>query len=130
MTSVTEDERMRVSNVQWLSLSAEEAEVEVTDGHYFCGAFCHPCRVKVGDEIKEPLHIFDIGNLMLSEKSQLGIWSTDERSLTRKVVGRIIDIVEQIVVVGGIRLVIDDPLPGVFQEGNIIEFECARIDLW
>lgn len=67
---------------------------------------------------------------MISDKSTLGIWNISETKLERKVIAKIVDISNQIFAVGDILLTIDDFLPGGLENGNIIEFECARIDLW
>ncbi|MGG6463277.1 hypothetical protein [Solilutibacter silvestris] len=121
---------MRISNIHWLSQVAFEAEVEVTDGEFFCVAFSQPCSVGVGDELTELLHVFGIKEVMLSEQSQVGISSVTVDGLGRKVVARVDDKSRQILAVGAIAMVVDEYLPGGFEDGDLIEFECARIDLW
>lgn len=121
---------MQVKNIQWLSQAAAEAEVEITDGNFVCVAFSCPCEVQVGDKLTEPLHVFDIKDAMLSEKSELGIWKINETGLGRKIVAELIDVAKQVLAVGGITLIVDEYLPGGLERGNLIEFECARIDLW
>ncbi|MET1069745.1 MAG: hypothetical protein ABWY28_17190 [Pseudomonas prosekii] len=121
---------MKIESISWISKEAEEAEVTISDGHFTCIAFCQPCNIKVGDKITEPLHAFSIKNAIISDKSTLGVWNVSETKLEKKVIAKILDITNQIVAVGDISLIIDDYLPGGLENGDIIEFECARIDLW
>jgi len=67
---------------------------------------------------------------MISDNSALGVWRTRDAKLELKVVAKIVDTKNQVIAVGNIKMVIDDFLPGGLENGNIIEFECARIDLW
>ena len=67
---------------------------------------------------------------MISDQPAVGIWNLSDIKLERKVVAKVIDITNQVVAVGDIHMVIDDFLPKGLEIGNIIEFECARIDLW
>ena len=121
---------MLVRNIQWISKGADEAEVEITDGSFVCFAFSQPCTVKIGDKIAEPLHVFDVKDAMISNQTELGIWKTTENGLGCNVIAKVVDIRAQLLSVGGIQLLVDDYLPGGLEPGNIIEFECARIDLW
>jgi hypothetical protein len=121
---------MRVSNIHWLSQAASEAEVEITDGDLVCIAFSQPCSVGVGDVLKEPLHVFGLRSAMLAEQPKIGISSRSDGGLGRTVVAKLDDKVRQIFAVGGIALAVDEALPGGLEDGDIVEFECGRIDLW
>lgn len=121
---------MMVKSINWISKSAEDAEVEITDGEFTCIAFSQPCSVETGDYVTAPLHIFSIKNPMISQDNTVGIWSINEKSLERKVVAKLVDHTQQLIAVGKILLLIDDYLPGGISDGDIIEFRCKRIDLW
>jgi hypothetical protein len=122
---------MIVKNINWISKAAEEAEVELSDGEFTCIAFSQPCNANIGDTINKPLHVFSIKNAMLCESdTTLGIWSNEGTGLSRKVIARVTDASEQLIAVGRINLVIEDYLPGGIRTGDLIEFICARIDLW
>jgi hypothetical protein len=122
--------KMQVRNIKWLSVAAAEAEVEITDGTFTCIAFSCPCEVRVNDNFSEPLHVFDIQNAMLVDNVAPGIWNLTHDSLGRKVIAELTDVSKQLLKVGGILLVVDEHLPGGLEPGNLVEFECARIDLW
>lgn len=119
---------MIIKSIKWIT--NEEAEVHISDGRYTCTAFSWPCKVNSGDHLTDPLHVFSIRNAMLSDQATLGVWNISDTKLDQKVVAKIVNIVDQIVAIGDIHMVIDDPLPGGFETGSVIEFECARIDLW
>jgi hypothetical protein len=122
---------MIVKNIKWISKTAEEAEVEISDGEFTCIAFSQPCNANIGDTIKEPLHVFSIKNAMLCEgDTALGIFGNEGTGLSRKVIARVVDVSEQLIAVGRINLTIEDYLPGGIRAGDLIEFDCARIDLW
>ncbi|AVR97438.1 hypothetical protein [Pseudoduganella armeniaca] len=121
---------MFVKNITWLSVEAAEAEVQVTDGVYECVAFSWPCAVAVGDDITEPLHVFDMRNAKLVQNVQTGIWALDQNSLARRVVAELVDLDRQIVGVGGIWLIAEETLPAGIKVGALLEFDCARLDLW
>lgn len=122
---------MIVKNIKWISRISEEAEVELSDGEFICVAFSHPCSVKIGDKISEPLHIFSMKSaIRCQESAELGIWNIQGQGLSRKIIARVLDTSEQVVTVGNITMIIDDYLPGGIVTGDLMEFECARIDLW
>ena len=121
---------MIIKSIKWISKSSEEAEVEISDGDFTCIAFSQPCDVIVGEHLTQPLHVFSVKNAMISDQPAVGIWNLSDTKLERKVVAKVIDITNQVLAVGDIHMVINDCLPGGLEIGNIIEFECARIDLW
>ncbi len=121
---------MQVKNIKWLSVPAAEAEVEISDGAFTCVAFSCPCEVQVSDQLSEPLHVFDIRNAMIVGDATVGIWNLTDDGLGRKVIAELTDVSNQQLKVGGITLVVDEHLPGGLEQGNLVEFECARIDLW
>ena len=122
--------KMQVKNIKWLSVPAAEAEVEITDGIFTCIAFSCPCEVAVNDRLSEPLHVFDIQKAMLVENAEPGIWNITENGLERKIIAKVADVSKQILEVGSILFVVDEYLPGGLEQGNLVEIECARIDLW
>lgn len=122
--------KMKVVNICWLSEAACEAEVELSDGEVSCVAFSQPCQARVGDEVTEPLHVFSIRHAMLSDQRQVVIKKVADSELMQNVVARVLDAAKQILAVGGLTLIVEDYLPGGLQNGDMIQFECARIDLW
>ena len=124
------ESEMQVKSIKWLSIPAAEAEVEITDGTFSFVAFACPCEVQVDDKLSEPLHIFNIRNAMLVENASPGIWNITENGLGRRVIAELTDVSKQLFMVRGIALVVDEYLPSGLEQGSLVKFECARIDLW
>jgi hypothetical protein len=121
---------MKVESIRWLSREAQEAEVEVSAGGVTCWAFSQPCTVSVGEELDEPLHVFDATGIRTTEQPTLGVWPIVKGRLGRKVVAIYADSSRRLFLVGDLLLIVSDYLPGDLQIGSTVEFECARIDLW
>jgi hypothetical protein len=121
---------MRVESIEWISKEAEEAEVVVSDGRFSCRAFSQPCSLSVGQVLEEPLHVFGAKNIMLSTAEEQGMELQVEGGLAHRVTAVFQDLQRRRLIVGGIELILDDYVPGGIQAGDMINFECARIDVW
>jgi len=84
----------------------------------------------VNEKCSEPLHVFGIRNTMLVDNAAPSIWNLTDEGLGRKVIAELIDVSKQLLKVGGIVLVVEEYLAGGLEQGNLVDFECARIDLW
>ena len=120
---------MIVHSLNWLSESAKEAELVVTDEKHSLVVFSQPCSVAKGDKITERLHVFMPSNLMLSdatvEKIEKGI-----SPLASFIIAKMVNTPQGLCAVGGIEFEIEEHIPGGIQDGDIIQFNCARVDLW
>ncbi|MCU0122212.1 hypothetical protein N8H74_28495 [Pseudomonas sp. B2M1-30] len=122
---------MLVKNITWTSPNDEEAEVDITDGYFTCKAFSYPCNAKIGDSLSEPLHIFSLKHAKPCNKnSNEGIRDTKSNGLSKKIIAKVVDITTQTINIGRISFIVDDHLPEGITNGDIIELECARVDLW
>lgn len=120
---------LTVLKIHWTSIPAQEADVTVAAGSSECTAFCQPCRYEVGDRVAEPLHIFGLKRAMISSASP-HIEKVGSSGLGQRGAGRVVDLAHAKISVEDLQLVFDDPLPRGLAVGDIVEFECARIDLW
>jgi hypothetical protein len=121
-------EQPTVVALEWLSEEAGEAALTITDRKISCLAFCHPCRLAVGDALRQPLLTLDVRGI---ERAR----SDEEPSLTRtdsawghSVIAKVINRRANLVAVGGFTIELDQSLPGDIQEGDFIGFACARLD--
>ena len=121
---------MHIESVEWISKEAEEAEVVVSDGRFSCRAFSQPCSLLVGQVLQEPLHVFGAKKIMISTAGECGFELQVNGGLAQKIIAVLQDLQSRRLSVGGIELVLDDYVPGGIQTGDMIEFECARIDVW
>lgn len=121
---------MRVGMLQWISGAAQEAEVEVVDGSHACWAFSQPCSARTGDVVTTPLHVLGLRHACLDAGAKVGIRKVTQAGLAQQVTARVSDLDKGLLAVGGLQLCVEDVLPGGVQTGDIISFECGRIDLW
>ncbi|MFY7759882.1 hypothetical protein [Aquidulcibacter sp.] len=121
---------MKIEGVHWLSQSAEEAEVIVTDGVFHCMAYSQPCSASAGDDVLEPLYVFGIRKAILIEGREVGSRRIQGPGFAQNLVVKVMSCRLGLLSIGGIELVAGDPLPGGLEDGDIIEIDCARVDLW
>ena len=119
---------MYIKNLDWISKSAEEAELVVTDDTYICIVFSQPCKYQEGDKLLEPLHAFMAENLMISYELNFKLERIS--NFEHRCVARVTDIDENLVRIGDISVKLDVNIPSWAENGSLIEFECCRIDLW
>ena len=121
-------EQPTVISLEWLSKEAGEAALTIADRKISCLAFCHPCRLVVGDTLRQSLLALDVRGIERAGQD-------DEPSLTRTDspwghfgVARVHSRRANLVAVGRLMIELDQPLPGDLQEGDVIRFTCARLD--
>ena len=121
-----------IIKLEWLSKEAKEAELVVSDGINNCLVFSQPCSLRLGQVITEPLHAFDIENLMnvIDTEKYESINKTDESYFSYYCIARVIDKSKSIVSIGGIVINLECQIPNWAYEGDLIEFKCSRLDIW
>src|SRR5690606_11599296 len=104
--------KMIIKRREWLSGSAQEAILFVGDDWFECAAFSQPCKLNVGDSLKEPLLAISVrGVIKVQESVQLAIHRQGQ-SFAHDVVAKATNPQARIVSVGPIEIELDDPLPG------------------
>jgi hypothetical protein len=121
---------MIVKKLMWLSKAAEEAELLISDGKYDCVAFFQPCNIKEGDSIKEPLHAFMVNNLMVARETNCSITLIKPNGLAQRLVAEVVDLEDSLVKVGNIEIILEERIPPGAIPGSLVEFDCARLDVW
>lgn len=121
---------MKVEKVFWISRDAEEAEVRLSDGERVCVAFCQPCEYEEGALVDGPLRAFITKAVMLSRGDQVALERISDTSFAHKCVGRVVDVQQGLVEIGGFEIELDESIPAGASRGDLIDFECARLDLW
>lgn len=121
---------MIISNINWVSKSAKEAEVKVSDGQHEMILFCYPCDYSENQDTDEHIHPLEITNFQKSDESEVAISKTAGSHYAYKIVGLVDSLEDSIIIVGGLRFEIDMPIPSWAEEGDLIEFESMRFDLW
>ena len=123
---------MIVKQLTWLSKAAKEAELLISDGTNECLTFSHPCDIKEGELLKEPLHSFMVEDFMIviDHNKNENIKRINESYFSHYCVAKVISIEESTVAVGGILIEIEGGIPGWANEGDLVEFKCSRLDIW
>lgn len=116
-----------VSKLEWLSVPAAEAVLTVTDGTINIQAFSQPCRLREGDEVKEPLLAFDTQSVVLTAGAPPSARLV-EAPFRHECCGIIVDTGARLIRVGEIPITLDIPLPGDVSDGQVVCFTCARVD--
>jgi hypothetical protein len=120
---------MKVRNIEWLSKNAKEAEVTISDGHYECICFCHPCLLSLGEVISSPLIAFDTEQVIkIDDKAIPSITNTKNIS-EYAITGRLVGLKPNIVEIGNIVIDIGNYIPKDLHIGNLISFRCSRLDI-
>ena len=121
---------MRIKEINWLDKEGKEATLKVVSGTDYLVCFACPCSYDVGDVLTEPLECLDIDNLISCETSK-NVIEKMEGEFRYKLNGKLKDMKNGIVLVNGFRLHIDeDKIPKDVSNGEYIQFEVSRIDIW
>jgi len=119
---------LKISNINWLSKSAKEAVVTISDYKYTFFTFCQPCDYRIEQLIDEPIHAFITENLCKSDTNAYDIRETGD--LSYKCIAKVVVQLDNLVKIGDVWIKLDIDIPSWAEEGSFIEFECARLDLW
>lgn len=113
---------IKIENVNWLSKTAQEAEVCLSDGDFQIVCFSQPFY----HEVKLPLYAINTNNIVCSSERKCLVEKKGE-SFEYKFSGKIID--KEHIKIGGFIIRLDVPLPKDIEEGYV-SFECERVDIW
>ncbi len=118
---------MKVNNIKWIDKDALEAIVIIKDNEYVCEAFSCPCKLKVGDELKEPLATLDEGNVIRLEQGNLLLKKT-QTTFGHEIIGEVVNIESKLITIGDIQIQVRQ-LPGDIKVGDIVQLFPGRIDV-
>ncbi len=123
---------MKITKLNWISKAAQEAELTVSDGTHECLAFSQPCKVQLNENLIEPLHAMDVENLMkvIDQNQSENIERVNDSYFSHYCIAKVIKIDESIVSIGGIIIELECAIPGWAKEGDLVEFNCSRLDIW
>lgn len=121
---------MKISDITWLSREAREAEIEITSGTHKIIVFSQPCDYEVNQKVYDCIHPLDVEYLQKSYSTQVEILELMDNYFSYKIIGVIADFEKSIISVGDIKFELSVPIPSWAGEGDFIEFESIRFDLW
>ncbi len=121
---------MKIIDINWLSKSAKEAEVIISDGIYSLSVFSQPCDYAKNQEINDCIHPLEVKNFRKSYEQITTIEKLTDSYFGYRIIGVLDNIDNAILSVGKIKLELNVLIPSWAQEGDYIEFESLRFDLW
>lgn len=121
---------MIITGINWISESAREAELVVSDGVNSITCFSQPCPYSVGELLNDELHGFDVGNVMRSVESDDAIEKL-RGPYAYFLRGMISDVSRKLVKVSGFEIILESgTIPGDIKSGDYVEFTVRRIDVY
>ncbi|AOY76022.1 hypothetical protein [Clostridium formicaceticum] len=121
---------MFIKSVNWIDEESQEAEVVVSDNSFELLCFSHPFRNKLGEELIEPIYCFDVSNVVLAFE-QIPYAKKNKNSYGYSIRGLFINKDDKIVLIGNIKLCLEDgKIPSDISEGEYIEFDVSRLDVY
>ena len=121
---------MKVKEIEWIDSDAEEASVLVGTDKFEVVAFCHPCRLKVGQSLGAALLSFEEASVVVvpEESKETARKQSGSDEWSHHLIGVVKDVGNRLVDCGGI-LVELTMLPGDANVGDKIECYPTRLDI-
>lgn len=121
---------VKIKDVHWINLAAEEAIVTLTDGKTTLLCFSQPFRMNIGEELTDLVYTFNAKNIMKSNLNDLMVRKQDD-TFAYFLRAKFIDLANKTVKLGGFRIVLENcSIPGDLVEGDTIEFQVERLDIY
>ena len=120
---------MKVKEINWIDKNGEEASVIISDGIFECAAFSHPCHLKVGDTIFNPLQFLDEAKAFRVENRNVSITRQLRNNFwSHEIVALVTTKDENLVQIGQLKIRLNS-LPGDVINGDFIVCYPSRIDI-
>ena len=100
---------IKVKEIKWISESAKEAEVILSDGTSTVTCFSQPFNFDVDDVLHEPLYCYDARNVMKSYEDGFTFEKQND-AFAYFLRGELSDLTKKLVKVGGFTLSLEDSL--------------------
>ena len=121
------DKTVKIISIEWLSKSAEEALLCITDGIHECLVYEQPSyNIDVGTLVYTPLLAMNVLGVVVENTSNVG-FSKMSGYFDYEIIAEVVDTANEIVKVGEIFIDIKPSLPGDIESGNIVSFTCTRL---
>lgn len=118
---------MIVNKREWLSKTAQEALLYLGEDSTACVAFSHPCRLREGDKLNEPLLAINVDGIVRVDAKQRPSISRTGKEFAHTIVAQVIDLSNSLVQAGTVIIELENSIPGDIGSSDIIEFCCSRL---
>jgi hypothetical protein len=119
-----------ITKVEWIDESGKEADVTISDGTYSVVCFSCPFTLRENDTFVDKIYCLDAENIVKSLEDEPIIVKKDGfyEYLLR---GKLEDKEYKIVRIGELQIDISEiDIPGDICNGDIIEFNVSRLDIY
>lgn len=118
---------MFIKQVKSFDKFSDEADIVVTDGKFELMCYCHPSiQYPIGTEVKD-ITSFLAKNIMRAECNDCLILKLEDY-YAYHLQGKIIDLINKVVLIGGIQIILDMSIPNDIKLGEYIEFDVLRLN--
>ncbi|MEM7086258.1 MAG: hypothetical protein AAF489_08760 [Bacteroidota bacterium] len=121
---------LQITNINWISNSADEAEILITDGNFSIFCFSQPFNGSYNSDIPQPLNVLNANEIYKIEGMQSFSVQREGNTFGYKLKGKVIENMKNHVKIGKFILELDVSLPSDVEIGDYISFGCDRIDIY
>lgn len=119
-----------VKKISWISESALEAVVTITDGCYELECFSQPCNLKLNEKLEDSIYCFNNKEIIKSYDNRYDV-NKHDKTLAYNMTGCVEDKKNCLVKIGDILIKVEDGMiPGDIKDGDYINFYTQRLDLY
>lgn len=109
---------------------SQETDVVLSDGEFTLVCFAHPCNLVKGQVFNDDVYVLNAEGIYKSA-TERSIINKLESHYSYHLSGKVIDIAKQIVQVGEFKICLGgEGIPKDIKEGDFIEFDAYRLDLY
>ena len=118
---------MKVKEVVAFDEASGEADLLLSDGERELLCFCPLCSVKSPRDA-DSINAFEADGIMIADEPGFSIEKTDAGRYAYRLQGRVAATEPPAVAIGGLRVTLDQPLPGDIKQGDFVVFTALRLD--
>jgi len=121
---------MLINSIEWIDKEIGEAEVLISDKDFCIKCFSQPFDKDIGTSLIDPIYCMNVENIKISYETISHV-EKKENYFAYSICAKLIDKTNKIALLGSIQLCLEDSfLPADIQEGNFIEFDVSRLDIY
>ncbi|MBW8309096.1 MAG: hypothetical protein K0M45_05600 [Candidatus Paracaedibacteraceae bacterium] len=120
---------MKILNLEWLSIEAREAILDVSTNTYVFKVFCHPCLYEIGEEFNELLYCEGSGEIYTVAPEETETIEMNKNDEGCKIVATVQDPLKGIVQLDSVQMQLPFSLDKDIKVGDKVIFYPSRIYL-
>ncbi|MDD7886036.1 hypothetical protein [Flavivirga sp. 57AJ16] len=121
---------LKIKKINWISESAKEAEVLLTDGTFDILCYSQPFEYDIENHDFETIYLFSVSNILIIDNERKSLVKKLNNSYDYEFSGEVIERNNNRIRVGEFVLELDFPLPKDIKEGEYVSLYCERVDIY